>query len=89
MFQKKKKVVEKIKTCILRSVTFSPKLYPLWGNVEKYGSAKQTTYDNMVWRMRFLSLITKAAEAHSEYGIRIAIQRQQWLRERNWVLLYT
>ena len=51
--------------------------------MEKYGSAKQTTYDNMVWRMRFLSLITKAAEAHSEYGIRIAIQRQQWLRERN------
>jgi hypothetical protein len=39
-------VVEKIKTNILRSVTF-PKIVPLWNNVEKYGTAREATDDNM------------------------------------------
>jgi hypothetical protein len=68
---------------------FSPKFCPLWGNVEKYGSAEQTTDDNMIWRMRFLSLLSKATEEHSEYVIIISIRRQQWLRERTSVLRYT
>ena len=41
------KLVEKIKTHILRSVTFFWKLYCLWDNVEKYCRAGQATDDNM------------------------------------------
>ena len=46
MFQTK--VVEKIKTHILCSVTFFffRKSCRLWDNVEKYGRAGQATYDN-------------------------------------------
>jgi len=39
--------------------------------------------------LNVLSLITKAAEEHSEYVILIAIQRQQWLRKRASVSRYT
>jgi hypothetical protein len=47
MFQTK--VVEKIKTHILCSVTFCPrKSCRLWDNVGKYDIAGQTTDDNMV-----------------------------------------
>ena len=44
MFQTE--VVEKIKTHILYSVTFSQKSYRLWDNVEKYGGAIEAA-DNM------------------------------------------
>jgi len=46
MFQTK--VVEKIKTHILCSVTFFWKLYHLWDNVEKYCRVGHATEDNMV-----------------------------------------
>jgi hypothetical protein len=39
--------------------------------------------------MRFVCLITKATDTHSEYVILIALPRQQWLRERAWMLRYT
>jgi hypothetical protein len=42
-----REVVEKIKTYILCSVTFSQKSYRLWDNVEKYCRAGQATGDNM------------------------------------------
>jgi hypothetical protein len=45
MFQTK--VVEKIKTHILYSVTCFRKSCRLWDNVEKYGTARQTTDDNI------------------------------------------
>jgi len=46
MFQTE--VVEKIKTHILRSVTFfSPKIVPFMKNVEKYCRAGQATDNNM------------------------------------------
>jgi len=41
-------VVEKIKTCILCSVTFFWKIVPLCDNVEKYFRAWQDTVDSMV-----------------------------------------
>ena len=44
MFQTK--VVEKIGTHILYSVTFSKKSSRLWNNVVKYGRARQATEDN-------------------------------------------
>jgi hypothetical protein len=61
------KVVEKIKTHILCSITLSQKSCRLWDNVEKYGTAGQATYGNIIWRMRFACWITKATGTHSEY----------------------
>ena len=58
MFQTK--VVEKIKTHILCSVTFFTKSCPLWDNVEKYGRVEQSADNNIIRRMRFACRITKA-----------------------------
>jgi hypothetical protein len=49
---------------------------------EKYGTARQTTDDNIIRRMRFACWITEATDTHSEYVIRITFRRQKWLRER-------
>jgi hypothetical protein len=76
------KLAEKIKTCILFSITFFRKSCRLWDNVEKYGTARQATDDNKIRRMRFACSITKATDTHSEYVILIAFPRQKWLRER-------
>ena len=46
MFQTK--VVQKIETHILCSITFFSKILPLWDNVKKHSRAGQATYDNMV-----------------------------------------
>ena len=43
----KTKVVDKIKTHILCTVTFFRKSYRLWDNVEKYYTTGQATDDNM------------------------------------------
>jgi hypothetical protein len=37
--------------------------------VEKYGTARQATDDNIIQRMRFACRITKATDTHSEYVI--------------------
>jgi hypothetical protein len=57
--------------------------------VEKHGTARQTTHDNIIRRMRFTCWITKAADTNSEYVIIIAFRRQQWLREPASMLHYT
>jgi hypothetical protein len=75
MFQTK--VVEKIKTHILCSITFFWKS----DNVEKYGRARQAKDDNIIQCMCFGCWITKATNTHSEYVILIAFPRQQWLHE--------
>jgi hypothetical protein len=54
--------------------------------VEKYGTARQATDDNIIRRMRFACWITKATDTHSEYVIPIGFPRQQWLRERSSML---
>jgi hypothetical protein len=74
MFQTK--VVGKIKTHILCSITFSRKSCSLWNSVEKYGTTRQATGDNIVRRMRFAFRITKATDTYSEYVALIAFQRQ-------------
>jgi hypothetical protein len=85
MFQTK--FVEKIKTHILCSITFFfRKSWLLWDNVEKYGTARQATDDNIIWRMRFACCITKATDTHSQYVILIALPRQQFLSERASIL---
>jgi hypothetical protein len=80
------KVVEKIKTHILYSVTFSRKSYRLWDNVEKYVTARQATDDNIIRRMRFACWITKATDTHSEYAILIVFPQGQSLLERGVLL---
>jgi len=48
--------------------------------VERYGTARQATHDNIIRSMRVACWITKAANTHSEYTILIAFAVQQWLR---------
>ena len=50
--------------------------------MEKYGTVRQATDDNIIRRMRFEFWITKAIDTHSEYVILITFPLQQWLRER-------
>ena len=40
--------------------------------MEKYGRARHTTDDNIIWRMRSVFWITKATSIYSEYLIIIA-----------------
>ena len=90
MFQTK--VVEKIETHILYSVTFSRKPCRLWDNVGKYCRTEQATDDNMT---RAHCILDNASyghthtHTHSEYVILIPFALQQWLRERTSMLLYT
>jgi len=46
------KFVNKIKTCVLYSVTFFRISCGLWDNVEKYGRARQAKVGNIIRRMR-------------------------------------
>jgi hypothetical protein len=39
--------------------------------VEKYGTARQATDDNIIRRMRFACWVTKATDTHSQYVILI------------------
>jgi hypothetical protein len=79
MFQTK--LVDKTKTHILCLITFFRKSCRLWHNVEKYGTARQGTDDNIIRRMRFACWIIEATDTHSEY-VTHCFPRQQWLRER-------
>jgi hypothetical protein len=73
--------LEKIRTHVLYSITFLRKSCRLWDNVEKYGTAGQTTDDNIIRRMRFACWINKATATHSEYVIFVAFPRRQCLRD--------
>ena len=71
MFQTK--VIKKIKTHILCSITFYRKSYRLWDNVEKYCRAGQTTDDMM---RAHCSWTHKATNTLSEYVILITLPLQ-------------
>ena len=86
MFQTK--VIEMNKIHILCSLTFLRKSWRLCINVEKYGTARQTT-DNIIRRMRFACWISEATDTPSQYVILTAFPRQVWSRERARVLRYT
>jgi hypothetical protein len=80
------KFVEKIKTHILYSITFSENntVYEImW---KKYGRVKKATDGNIIWRMRISCWMTKATDIHSEYVILIAFPRQKLLHERALIL---
>ena len=79
MFQTK--VVEKIKTHILCSITFLQKSWRLWDNVEIYCRARQAADVNIIRRMRIACWTNNATNTHSEYAILIAFPLQQWMHE--------
>ena len=54
--------------------------------MEKYGTARETTDDNILQRMRIACSITTATDTHSEYVTLIAFPWHQWLRERASIL---
>jgi hypothetical protein len=45
----------------------------LWANVEKYGTAVQTTVDNIILRIRPAYSVTSATDTHSPYTVIIAV----------------
>ena len=83
------KVLQKIKTHISCTKTFSPlKSCLLWHNVQKYCRARQFTDDYIIRRMRIACWIIKATNTHSEYLILIILPCQKWLQERALMLHY-
>jgi hypothetical protein len=61
-------ICRKIKTYILYSISPPPrKSCNLWDNVEKCGTARQATYDNIIQRTCIAWWIIKATDSHSEY----------------------
>jgi hypothetical protein len=86
MFQTK--IVEKIKTHILCSVTFFRKSFRLRDNVKKYGRGRQVRDDNMTHA--HCAVDTEGyRNTHSEYVTFIIFPLQQWLHERASMLRYT
>ena len=85
MFQTK--VVEKIKTHFLCSVTlFSENRAVseiMWKNVVQSDRPQMT-----IWRMRIACWITNATDTHSEYVTIIAFPRREWFCERASVIRY-
>jgi hypothetical protein len=83
------RVVEKIKTLVLCSVTFFFKnsaVYEiLWKSMV---TARQATDDNIIWHMRFVCWITEITDTHPEYVTLIAFPKQQLLCEHVSVLHY-
>jgi hypothetical protein len=55
----------------------------------KYGTAGQTTEDNIRWLMRIECWITKTTNTQTQYLKPIAFLLQQWLQERASMLRYT
>jgi len=87
MFQTK--VVKKIKTHILCSITFF--LFEnravhekMWKNVVEPDMPHVT-----IWRMRIACWAPKTTKTHSAYVVFIAFPLQQWLHERALMLRYT
>ena len=50
--------------------------------MEKCGTARKATDDNIIRRMRFARWMAKATDTHSEYAILIAFTLQKLLNER-------
>jgi len=82
------KFVETIKTRFMWNNIFR-KSCCLWCNVSKNRTPRQAMDGNIIGRMRFASWISMATDTHREHEICIALQLQQWLRERfSMILIY-
>jgi hypothetical protein len=80
------KIVDKIKTHILCSVTLFSKIVPFIRQFEKFCRVGEAAVDK--WRMRIACSISKATNTHSGYVIIIAFLWQQWVHERVSMLRY-
>ena len=58
---------------------FPRKPWHLWDNAEKFGTAGQATYDNIMRCMCFACWINEVRDRHSEYVIVIAFSQQECL----------
>jgi hypothetical protein len=67
---------------------FFQKSYLLWDNAVKYGAARQSTDENIIWRMRSARWIAKVTDTHPEYVI-TAFPLQPWSCGRTSMLNYT
>ena len=77
------KVAEKVETYVMFNNFFRGiKSCRLWDNVENYGTAGQTTDNNITRQVRFTCWITKASDTHSEYVILTTFLQQPRFRER-------
>ena len=56
--------------------------------MRRYGTARQATDNNIIWRILYACWIAKATNTYSKYEILIAFPPQQWLRERASMLPY-
>jgi hypothetical protein len=65
----RKKVVRETENSNLCSITYSRKLYRLWDNVERHGTARQATDDNTSRRMCIICSMTEVTDTHSKYII--------------------
>ena len=59
------KIIKKIKTHILCSITFTRKSCLSWYNAEKYWRDEQATDDSTTRRMDFTCWVTKATDTHT------------------------
>jgi hypothetical protein len=71
----RKKVVQKIKTHILCSITFFPENGAVYENVEKCGGAREATNGVTIWRIRVACWISKVTRAPA----RAYTHRQKYL----------
>jgi hypothetical protein len=70
------KTVKKMKIKFYVQYLFLKKSCPLWYNVEKYGRARRSKYDDIIWRMRFACWLTKTKNTLSQV-ITFAFPQQQ------------
>jgi hypothetical protein len=70
------KICWEYQTSFLLNILFC-KLCRYWDNVEKYGTARQTTDDNIVRCMRVACWILENTDKHSEYVMLIFFSLQQ------------
>jgi hypothetical protein len=73
------KIVEKIKTHILRLIFFFENR-AVWDNVENYDMAGQATDSNIIWRLQIAWCVAKATDTQSEYVMLIAFPQQHWFK---------
>jgi len=83
------KVVQKLETHILCSVTFfffeNHAIYEImWKNTVEQGRPQMTT-----WRMRIACRIPKSTNTHSQHAILIVFPLQQWLHALVSMVRYT
>jgi len=63
------KIVELISHSLCSITFFFQKSCHMWSNVEKCGTARKASNDNIISHMCFAHLITKAIGTHSEYVV--------------------